>query len=208
MMTEDIGYVYILSNPSLDGLLKIGMTLRCPKKRASELYTTGIPTQFIVEYARCVFDPGMVEKKMHDCLSTRRVNPNREFFRVSLEIARWELTKFEGEDWKDESKSESLDILRRRAINQVLDHDKRELLIKYDDMTIEQENSVVSGHSTEIESNRFFNKFFYSGGEQLVNEDGEDRDRLSAPDTLIKDNNTKDSDNGGSSNAPCRDTSP
>ena len=45
------GYVYILSNDSLNGLLKIGSTTFGAEKRAKQLsYTTALPSPFIVEY--------------------------------------------------------------------------------------------------------------------------------------------------------------
>lgn len=45
------GYVYILSNPSMPGLLKIGMTRFDPTRRVQELSSaTGVPTQFQLIY--------------------------------------------------------------------------------------------------------------------------------------------------------------
>ena len=47
-----IGIVYVLSNRAMPGLVKIGMTTR-PEldTRLKELYTTGVPVPFDVEYA-------------------------------------------------------------------------------------------------------------------------------------------------------------
>ena len=44
-----MNYVYILSNESMPGLLKIGYTSCDPRKRAAELFTTGVPEPFRVE---------------------------------------------------------------------------------------------------------------------------------------------------------------
>ena len=40
------GYVYILSNPAMPGLLKIGYTERDVQERVKELSNTGIPSPF------------------------------------------------------------------------------------------------------------------------------------------------------------------
>jgi hypothetical protein len=44
------GYVYILVNHSMVGLLKIGRTVRDSRARARELSTTGVPTPFQVAF--------------------------------------------------------------------------------------------------------------------------------------------------------------
>src|SRR3954466_7359261 len=45
------GFVYILINPSLPGLVKIGKTTRSSESRAMELSApTGLPTPFIVAF--------------------------------------------------------------------------------------------------------------------------------------------------------------
>lgn len=82
------GFVYILSNPAMPNLLKIGKSDRDPTGfRAAELYTTGVPQPFKVEYFAYVEEHHTLERKIHSTLSTRRPNSNREFFTVSIEEA-------------------------------------------------------------------------------------------------------------------------
>lgn len=79
------GYIYILINKSLDGLLKIGSTTLGAKERARQISaSTGVPTPFIVAYEIYVDDCVNFEKQIHNQLSEFRVNPNREFFRYPL----------------------------------------------------------------------------------------------------------------------------
>lgn len=78
------GYVYILSNPSMPGLVKIGMTTGEPSARAGQLQTTGVPTPFVLESFVPTPDCAALEAIMHDEFSARRVDPSREFFRVEL----------------------------------------------------------------------------------------------------------------------------
>ena len=48
-------YVYIMSNPSYD-YLKIGKTRKDLLIRAKQLYTTGVPTPFVIEGIIHTFD--------------------------------------------------------------------------------------------------------------------------------------------------------
>ncbi|NDA71341.1 MAG: GIY-YIG nuclease family protein [Betaproteobacteria bacterium] len=80
------GFVYILSNPSMPGILKIGSTERTVKERVAELSaTTGVPTPFRVEHYILTEDPKGLEQSLHEELSEFRVNGNREFFKVSVD---------------------------------------------------------------------------------------------------------------------------
>lgn len=82
------GWVYILSNPVMPGLLKIGYTDRDPFGRAKEIsQATGVPFDFVVDYQIYVSHPYDVEQKTHQQLSKYRVNNNREFFQCSYEEA-------------------------------------------------------------------------------------------------------------------------
>lgn len=68
-----MGYVYILQNDSMPGLLKIGKTARNSRERAKELSkSTGVPTPF-----RVVFDLSsdryeILEREVHSKLARYR----------------------------------------------------------------------------------------------------------------------------------------
>lgn len=82
------GYVYILSNAAMPGLVKIGRTTRSVEGRAMELYQTGVPMPFVVEHSVLSPDCIALERIMHDMMPDLRVGAGREFFRCSMEDAR------------------------------------------------------------------------------------------------------------------------
>ena len=79
-------YVYILSNISMPGLIKIGRTNRSVEERLKELNNTSLPTQFIVEHIIETIDSKYLEKMVHKNFEKHRVNENREFFKIHQEI--------------------------------------------------------------------------------------------------------------------------
>jgi hypothetical protein len=82
------GSIYILKNPALrENMLKIGRTEGTPQKRARQLFTTGLPDEFIVSYEEDVPDCVLAEKLVHEKLDKYRYNPKREFFVLSLQEA-------------------------------------------------------------------------------------------------------------------------
>lgn len=79
------GYLYLLVNPSMPGLVKIGKTSRTPGQRASELASaTGVPEPFILLYELFVQDAAEAERWVHSQLEDwgKRHSENREFFAV------------------------------------------------------------------------------------------------------------------------------
>lgn len=81
------GFVYILSNPSFDGILKIGKSDADPEKiRMKELQTTGVPTPFVLEWSCLVLDPLQVEKDVHAKFERERTSANREFFKMPIDL--------------------------------------------------------------------------------------------------------------------------
>jgi hypothetical protein len=81
------GSVYVLTNPELPDLVKIGYTTRSAAKRAKELSRqTGVPGHYEVAREIHVDRPRQVEKKVHSRLSNRRTSSG-EFFKVSPEEA-------------------------------------------------------------------------------------------------------------------------
>lgn len=80
---EESGYVYVLVSSEKPDLVKIGSTERSPKKRAEEISSsTGVAMPYIVVYKAETNNHERVEKAVHNRLSDKRVNPNREFFKV------------------------------------------------------------------------------------------------------------------------------
>jgi formylglycine-generating enzyme required for sulfatase activity len=81
------GYVYILSNPSMPGLLKIGCTERGVEERIAELSSTGVPTPFEIEAIFESADPRQDEQQVHEVFRNHRLANNREFFVMELKPA-------------------------------------------------------------------------------------------------------------------------
>ncbi len=97
----EYGIVYLLSNPCMPGLVKIGMTKQEDlEKRMKELYTTGVPVAFKCEFACRVNnkDCAKIEKALHTAFEPQRINKNREFFKINVEQARAILELFHHTD--------------------------------------------------------------------------------------------------------------
>ena len=82
-----MGYVYILVNVSMPGLVKIGKTERTVDQRASELFTTGVPKPFEIAFVLFSEAYERLENEIHSELAESRVNPQREFFRCEVHKA-------------------------------------------------------------------------------------------------------------------------
>lgn len=79
-----VGYIYVLSNSAMPGLLKIGFTNRDVKERVEELSaSTGVPTPFEIEYYCLTRNVETVEAEVHRRFSKSR-QPGKEFFSISL----------------------------------------------------------------------------------------------------------------------------
>lgn len=95
------GIVYLLTNPCMPGLVKIGMTTQEDiDKRMRELYTTGVPVPFECQFACKVNnkDCAKIEKALHTAFEPQRVNKNREFFKINVEQAKAILELFHHTD--------------------------------------------------------------------------------------------------------------
>ena len=76
--------VYVLTNPSIPDMVKIGMTGDLTTRMRS-LYNSSVPVPFECYFACTVKDMSFVEKQLHDGFDDFRVNPKREFFRIDPE---------------------------------------------------------------------------------------------------------------------------
>jgi hypothetical protein len=77
------GWVYLLVNASIPGLVKVGQTTGLPKMRAAELSRhTGVATPFVLVFEQAFADCVAAERDVHAILDRcgMRYKPNREFF--------------------------------------------------------------------------------------------------------------------------------
>jgi len=124
--------VYVLTNPAMPGLTKIGMTRQEDvETRLGQLYTSGVPVPFECAYACKVKDCKDVEGALHVAFGNTRVNPKREFFKIEPErvIAVLKLLAIEdmtpqveeelteGLDNTDKESRENLERTRRPNMN-------------------------------------------------------------------------------------------
>ncbi|SDG91630.1 T5orf172 domain-containing protein [Paraburkholderia phenazinium] len=79
------GYVYVMSNQAMPGLVKVGFTTGTPDERAAQLKSTGVPHRPTVEFYVQVPDARAVEREAH--LRLRQHKEAKEWFRCSREVA-------------------------------------------------------------------------------------------------------------------------
>lgn len=99
------GYVYILSNATMPGIVKIGKTTRPPAARLREINSaTGVAMPFRIEAVIETKNPSLTEGIIHNQLSACRINQRREFFKVSVteatDIARRAAKRSKGKIFK------------------------------------------------------------------------------------------------------------
>jgi len=78
-------YVYCMSNVSFcPNMVKVGWTRNNPALRANQLFTTGVPTPFVVEFMIMTAHGHDLERRIHNHLAKCRVSGSREFFNISV----------------------------------------------------------------------------------------------------------------------------
>lgn len=78
-----LSIVYVVTNPAMPGLVKIGRTSsEEAQTRLAQLYSTGVPFPFRLEFACRVANPEEVEAALHTAFAPQRVNARREFFQI------------------------------------------------------------------------------------------------------------------------------
>ena len=93
--------VYVLTNPAMPDIVKIGMTDREDvQRRMAELYSTGVPFPFDCVIARQieVTEAAKVESALHTAFGPHRINPSREFFKIDPEQVAVLLQVMPGQD--------------------------------------------------------------------------------------------------------------
>ncbi|MDB0067861.1 GIY-YIG nuclease family protein [Akkermansiaceae bacterium] len=84
----ETGWVYVITNESMPGLVKVGVTKNRPEQRAKELDETGSPTPYKIETAFLFSEAAeRIEKRAHALLADVRVRENREWFKCLAGLA-------------------------------------------------------------------------------------------------------------------------
>jgi hypothetical protein len=109
---ELMSIVYVLTNPAMPGLVKIGITGQDEDaaKRISQLYTSGVPVPFKLEFACRVPNASGVERALHTAFAPNRVNPRRELFEIEPDQAIAILRLLHVEDATNELASQPSDV--------------------------------------------------------------------------------------------------
>lgn len=148
-------YVYCMSNASFcHNMVKVGWTRNNPALRASQLFTTGVPTPFVVEFMILTAHGHDLERRIHNHLAKCRVSGSREFFNISVSELRsvlrekFSLTLVQLSDVVDQ-----MPKVHSRKSNTQRDKWK----------SIKNISSNVSSHEPSYESVSMFDRFRYDG---------------------------------------------
>jgi hypothetical protein len=79
------GWVYVIVNQAMPGLVKIGFSTKDPTLRALELDGTGAPHAYQVVYDALVLEPREIEQKAHEVVASYK--EGKEWFRCSAAVA-------------------------------------------------------------------------------------------------------------------------
>jgi hypothetical protein len=79
------GWIYVISNKAMPGLVKVGYSTKDPKLRAEDLNHTGSPHPYRVEYEMLIEEPYQIERNVHKILLNCK--EGKEWFRCSIEDA-------------------------------------------------------------------------------------------------------------------------
>src|SRR5437867_7930179 len=88
MSRSAFGYIYVLANPAMPHIVKIGKSRHMPHVRATRLSrNTAVPAAFQVIFQHRVYDCDAVERLIHRALAYRRYTREREFYTVDPNLA-------------------------------------------------------------------------------------------------------------------------
>ena len=122
------GYLYCFSNQSMAGILKIGMTESDPDIKLNESNSSDTwrpPTPYKIEFAKKVLNPYQKETTLHALLTqyTERINPNCDFFRVSIADVKIFFDLIDGE-WVEQTKEYNKTYIKEQTNEQTKEYNK------------------------------------------------------------------------------------
>jgi hypothetical protein len=84
-LLPQLGCVYALINIGMPGLIKVGFSMEVHRRLFELSQQTGVPFPFKLAWQYDTPTPQLLEAQLHEALSAYRVNPNKEFFQISIE---------------------------------------------------------------------------------------------------------------------------
>ena len=85
MACRTVGFTYVLSNPAIPGMVRVGHTTA--HDLGKELNSTAVPLPYVVEFGALTSFPVEVKARAHQMLDWHRVAKDREFFQVAPHLA-------------------------------------------------------------------------------------------------------------------------
>ena len=164
---KEIGYVYILTNPSFrEDWVKIGKSSRPVDVRSKELDNTAVPLPFEIFATIKTVKYNEVEKHVHktiDRLTDLRIRQNREFFNVSPQLAL--------EIFIDIAKMIDDAVITRYKDNKPINENMKENYINLSSQEKEEYYKQIAAayNCTEREAKRATNYFAYDCKEIVDN---------------------------------------
>ena len=143
------GTVYVLTNPAMPNMVKIGKTTRDVELRLADLYSTGVPLPFECEYAAKVNNVDKTEKAFHTAFEPSRVNPRREFFNINPEQAIAVLELMTIEDVTPEVQNEAKNIDVEASVSAEKFKKKRRPTLNYYEMGLKAGDILKFGRNEE-----------------------------------------------------------
>lgn len=166
MSDYERGYVYVLTNPAIPGLVKIGKTYSDDvASRSAQLYSTGVPLPFDIAFACRAARVDEIERAMHIAFAPNRVNPKREFFKMEAEQAIAILKLLHVEETTAETVSEETSV-SRQEIEASQAYKARRPSLNFKEMGLEIGSVLTYGdHTVTISGDR---KVIYDGTEMSL----------------------------------------
>ncbi len=138
------GFIYILSNPSMPNLYKVGLTTNSVKQRIQELNSTGVPRSFHLAKKYEIREDKLlaVERHAHRKLTAKGLHHGKEFFEGPIHVVEAEV-----EDAIFEIAGETaIDLVgeaaKRKAESELKAREEKDFQRKVQDRLI-KENQVV-----------------------------------------------------------------
>ena len=143
------GWVYVISNKAMPGLVKVGFSMKAPQLRASELNHTGAPHAYDVEYECLIDNPRTIEQLTHQHLRPQR--EGKEWFRcpaakavAAIQIVaggRQEAEKFQGVERAEAERQRKIDEAQRKQ-QETEEKKREEIRTRYNRLLSEQAASA------------------------------------------------------------------